>query len=118
MKKISIIILFAIFFIGCSSNDYKQNSIPMSELNSIPDKVILNIEPQYQTTNYTCATVSLGMAIKYVTNDQIVLSEEDVWNTTGTTIKAARKYTSKSGYPEHTTRSKSELYSCTSGCWI
>jgi len=33
MKKISIIILFAIFFIGCSSNDYKQNSIPMSELN-------------------------------------------------------------------------------------
>lgn len=109
MKKISIIILFAIFFIGCSSNDYKQNSIPMSELNNIPDKVILNIEPQYQTTNYTCATVSLGMAIKYVTNDQIVLSEEDVWNTTGT---------SKSGYPEHTTRSKSELYSCTSGCWI
>ena len=92
MKKISIIILFAIFFIGCSSNDYKQNSIPMSELNNIPDKVILNIEPQYQTTNYTCATVSLGMAIKYVTNDQIVLSEEDVWNTTGTTIKAARKY--------------------------
>ena len=36
MKKISIIILFAIFFIGCSSNDYKQNSIPMSELNNIP----------------------------------------------------------------------------------
>lgn len=48
MKKISIIILFAIFFIGCSSNDYKQNSIPMSELNNIPDKVILNIEPQYR----------------------------------------------------------------------
>ncbi len=64
----------------------------MSELNNIPDKVILNIELQYQTTNYTCATVSLGMAIKYVTNDQIVLSEEDIWNTTGTTIKAARKY--------------------------
>ncbi len=84
--------MFAIFFIGCSSNDYKQNSIPMSELNNIPDKVILNIELQYQTTNYTCATVSLGMAIKYVTNDQIVLSEEDIWNTTGTTIKAARKY--------------------------
>ena len=92
MKKISIIILFAIFFIGCSSNDYKQNSIPMSELNNIPDKVILNIEPQYQTTNYTCATVSLGMGIKYVTNNQIVLSEDYVWDATGTTIKAARKY--------------------------
>ena len=92
MKKISIVLLSAILLIGCSSNDYKQNSIPMSELNNIPDKVILNIEPQYQTTNYTCATVSLGMAIKYVTNDQIVLSEEDVWNTTGTTIKAVRKY--------------------------
>ena len=63
MKKISIIILFAIFFIGCSSNDYKQDSIPLSELNNIPDRVMLNIEPQYQTTNYTCATVSLGMAI-------------------------------------------------------
>ena len=60
MKKISIIILFAIFFIGCSSNDYKQNSISMSELNNIPDKVILNIEPQYQTTNYTCALLVVG----------------------------------------------------------
>ena len=69
MKKISIIILFAIFFIGCSSNDYKQNSIPMSELNG-----------------YGCSSVLFG--------------------------------TSKSGYPEHTTRSKSELYTCTSGCWI
>ena len=92
MKKISIVILSAIFFIGCSSYDYKQNSIPNSELNNIPDKVILNIEPQYQTTNYTCATVSLGMGIKYVTNNQIVLSEDYVWDATGTTIKAARKY--------------------------
>ena len=92
MKKFSIAILFSILLISCSSNDYKPNSIPVSELNSIPDKVILNIEPQYQTTNYTCATVSLGMAIKYVTNNQIVLSEEDAWNGTGTKIEAARKY--------------------------
>ena len=92
MKKISIVLLSAILLIGCSSNDYKQNSIPMSELNNIPDRVILNIEPQYQTTNYTCATVSLGMAINYVTNNQIDLSEEEVWVTTRTTIEAARKY--------------------------
>ena len=92
MKKFSIAILFSILLISCSSNDYKPNSIPVSELNSIPDKVILNIEPQYQTTNYTCATVSLGMAIKYVTNNQIDLSEEDAWNGTGTKIEAARKY--------------------------
>ena len=92
MKKYIIVILFSILLISCSSNDYKPNSIPVSELNSIPDKVILNIEPQYQTTNYTCATVSLGMAIKYVTNNQIVLSEEDAWNGTGTKIEAARKY--------------------------
>ena len=92
MKKYSIVFLLSVLFIGCSSNDYKPNSIPVSELNSIPDKVILNIEPQYQTTNYTCATVSLGMAIKYVTNNQIDLSEEDAWNGTGTKIEAARKY--------------------------
>ena len=92
MKKFSIAILFSILLISCSSNDYKPNSIPVSELNDIPDKVILNIEPQYQTTNYTCATVSLGMAIKYVTNNQIVLSEEEAWNGTGTKIEAARKY--------------------------
>ena len=92
MEKFSIAILFSILLISCNSNDYKPNSIPVSELNSIPDKVILNIEPQYQTTNYTCATVSLGMAIKYVTNNQIVLSEEDAWNGTGTKIEAARKY--------------------------
>ena len=92
MKKYIIVILFSILLISCSSNDYKPNSIPVSELNSIPDKVILNIKPQYQTTNYTCATVSLGMAIKYVTNNQIVLSEEDAWNGTGTKIEAARKY--------------------------
>ena len=92
MKKFSIAILFSILLISCSSNDYKPNSIPVSELNSIPDKVILNIEPQYQTTNYTCATVSLGMAIKYVTNNQIDLSEEEAWNGTGTKIEAALKY--------------------------
>ena len=92
MKKYSIVFLLSVLFIGCNSNDYKPNSIPVSELNSIPDKVILNIEPQYQTTNYTCATVSLGMAIKYVTNNQIDLSEEDAWNGTGTKIEASRKY--------------------------
>ena len=90
MKKFCIACLVTILFINCNSNDYK-NTIPLAELNSIPDKVILNIEPQYQTTNYTCATVSLGMGIKYATNNKIVLSEEETWNITGTKIEAARK---------------------------
>ena len=55
-------------------------------------KVILNIIPQYQTTDYSCATVSLGMAITYVTNEKIVLSEEECWNYTGTKIESVRKY--------------------------
>ena len=64
----------------------------MSDLLNIPDKVILDIIPQYQTTNYSCATVSLGMAIKYVSNDKIILSEKDCWDYTGTKIESARKY--------------------------
>lgn len=92
MKKNCIFFLFFILFIGCSSKDYKQNSISLSDLTDIPDKVILNIIPQYQTTDYSCATVSLGMAITYVSNDKIVLSEEECWNYTGTKIESVRKY--------------------------
>ena len=92
MKKFRIIFLFTISFISCTSNNYKQNSIPLSELYDIPDAFILDIEPQYQTTNYSCATVSLGMAIKYASNDTIVLSEEECWNYSGTKIESARKY--------------------------
>ena len=92
MKKNCIFFLFFILFIGCSSKDYKQNTISVSDLTDIPDKVILNIIPQYQTTDYSCATVSLGMAITFVTNDKIVLSEEECWNYTGTKIESVRKY--------------------------
>ena len=92
LKKHCIFFLFAISFISCTSNDYKQNSLPSSELYNIPDKNILKIEPQYQTTNYSCATVSLAMAIKYASNNKIVLSEEECWNYTGTKIESARKY--------------------------
>ena len=91
MKKIYIVFLLSILFLSCSKNDYK-NTIPETELTDIPDMVMLDIEPQYQTTNYTCATVSLGMAIKYATNNQVELSEMEAWNRTGTKIKAARKY--------------------------
>ena len=90
MKKFFIMCLVAILFISCNSNDYK-NIIPLSELNSIPDTVMLNIEPQYQTTNYTCATESLRMAIKYATNNELILSEEETWKLSGTKIEAARK---------------------------
>lgn len=92
MKKNCIFFLFFILFIGCSSKDYEQNSISLSDLTDIPDKVILNIIPQYQTTDYSCATVSLGMALTYVSNDKIVLSEEECWNYTGTKIESVRKY--------------------------
>jgi len=92
MKKNNFIFLFAILLVSCSSKAYKQNSISLSDLTNIPDKVILNIIPEYQTTNYTCATVSLGMAINYVTNGNIKLSEEECWNYTGSKIDSARKY--------------------------
>lgn len=92
MKKNCIFFLCAILFIGCSSKDYKQNSIPLSDLTNIPDKVVLDIIPQYQTTDYSCAAVSLGMAIKYVSDDEIVLSEKECWNYTGTKIESARNY--------------------------
>jgi PBP1b-binding outer membrane lipoprotein LpoB len=60
MKKISIIILFAIFFIGCSSNDYKQNSIPMSGIQlAQQNPVILNIRPD-PNQNYTHALLAVG----------------------------------------------------------
>ena len=92
MKKNNIFFLFAFLVISCNSKNYKQSSIPLSELLNIPEEIVLNIEPQYQTTNYSCATVSLGMAIKYVSNDKIVLSEEECWAYTGTKIESARKY--------------------------
>ncbi len=91
MKKFFITCFVAILFISCNSNDYK-NTISLDELNNIPDKVMLNIEAQYQTTNYTCATESLRMAIKYATNNEVILSEEEVWHLTGTKIEAAQKF--------------------------
>ncbi len=91
MKKCYLACLLAILFISCNSNDYK-NTISLAELNSIPDKVMLDIKSQYQTNNYTCATESLRMAIKYATNNEVILSEEEVWHLTGTKIEAAQKF--------------------------